>query len=332
MSVNKLSYSSVEKYLLCAKAWYLYYKCNLRECQVGSALFFGTSIDAGVNQLLSNKQNNTKIDAKIDYLKLIQKQKINEVETNLSKTSLIKYSNTDFDVNIISKEDTEMLQDTVSQDNLDNYHQDLIQLKREKRLTGEALKHFNLMSYTSLKQKGLMMIEEYEKSVLPTIEEVLDIQKFFSIKNTDGDEFLGFIDYIARLKDHKGIVIMDNKTSASAYKPTQAFESKQLMSYVGALRELNYTNEPISVGFNVMNKVIRKKKEPRVLIQTIVDKVNEDLIESVFEDYDRVNNAIHNGEFESSHPTCSKNNYGSQCLCQLPREQLVDISSLKEKK
>lgn len=332
--INKLSYTAINRYLNCPAAYKRYYLDNMREKVVGSALLFGSAIDNALNTLLLNKQNNVKSDiskAKKEFLKLIHKQSINNVETELSKTNLIKYSNTDFDPDVLTNTENKLLQDVVSQSDLSNYHEDLIQLKREKRLTGEALEHFNYMSWVSLKQKGLLFIDAYEEQVIPTIDEVIEIQKFISIKNDEGDEFLGFVDYIARLKDENGIFIMDNKTSSSAYKPTEAKTSKQLASYVGVLNELGYTKETLKVGFNVLNKKIRKKKEPKVYIQIIKDTVDNNLIDRVFNDYDLVNSAIHEGHFESNSPECSKNNYGSPCLCELPLDQLVYVPK-KERK
>lgn len=338
---NKLSYTAVEKYIQCPKAYYLYYIRNMREKLVGSALIFGTAVDAGVNTLLQSKQNNptpddgyiftTLTDAEGQFLKLMHQQKINGIQTDLARTSLIKYSNTDFDVDVITKEQTKELQEYTKQKDLKEHHEYLVQLKRQALLFGEAQKQFDYMSYLSLTQKGLMMIDAYQDQVIPNIEEVLDIQKFFSLKNDEGDEFLGFIDYICRWKGIPGIVVKDNKTSSSAYKATQADESKQLHSYVGALNELEYTKEPISIGFDVLNKVIRKKKEPRVNIQLITGKVNPDLIDAVFQDYDIVNEAIHDGLFESKHPECSKNNFGSPCLCQIPKENLIHVPRSEKK-
>lgn len=338
---NKLSYTAVEKYIQCPKAYYLYYIRNMREKSVGSALIFGSAIDVGVNTLLESKQAHpnqddgliftTLIDAEEQFIKQITKQKLNGVETDLSKTSLLKYSNSDFDPDVLTKEQTKELQDFTKQKSLDSHHEYLVQMKRQGLLTGEAHRQFNYMSWLSLKQKGLMMIDAYQKQVIPNIEEVLDVQKFFSLKNDEGDEFLGFIDYICRWKGISGIVVKDNKTSSSAYKASQADESKQLHSYVGALNELGYTKEPISIGFDVLNKVIRKKKEPRVNIQFIPGKVNTDLIDAVFQDYDTVNEAIHDGLFESKHPECSKNNFGSPCLCQVPKDALIHVPKSEKK-
>ena len=331
---NKLSYTSVEKYMQCPRAWYLYYLRNMREKTVGSALPFGTAVDSAINELLIAIQAGNAFfipDIHTKFEEQWKTQKINGISTDLSKTSLIKFTNTDFDVEILNKEDLKFLKDMVHQKDLETYHEDLIQLKREKRLTGESLKHFNLMSYTSLKQKGHMFINAYIDQVLPNIEEVLDVQKFFSLKNEEGDEFLGFIDYICRWKGIPGIMIKDNKTSSSVYKINQANESKQLQSYAGALIETNYTNEPLSIGFDVMNKVIRKRKEPKVNIQFIKGEINTKLIDQVFSDYDLVNSAIHAGKFESNHPSCSRDNFGSPCLCQIAKENLIYVPRSEKK-
>ncbi len=309
MQNNRLSFSAVEKFLNCPAAYKKYYIENMREKLTGSALIFGGALDKGLNDLLENKQDYTK-----SYEDLMNKTNLNGKQLDLSLTDLIQYGNQDFDMDILTQVEKDLLDLYCGTWKLKDHHQQLVQLKRQGELTGEALREFNYMSWLSLKRKGLMFLEAYKEQILPNIKRVIEIQKYFSIKNEEGDEFIGYIDFIAEYKDGR-IVIFDNKTTSSAYKEDSARTSKQLASYLGALQELgfNFGTQNVYVGYIAINKTVRKKKEPLVNIQVIIDKIPDQLVDSVFEDYDKVNSAIHAGQFPENYPDCSSK-YG-KCFC-----------------
>lgn len=318
---NRLSYSSVEQYLNCPKSWYLKYIRNMKEKYTGSALIFGSALDKALNKLLEG--NTTSIN--LTYLDSMTFSEVNGELLDLRVTDLIQYGNQDFDVDVLTQQERQELELYTMQWDLKKHHENLVQLKREKNLNGEALRHFNYMSWMSLRRKGLLILGAYKEQVLPQIKRIVSVQKEFSLKNDEGDEFIGFIDFIAEFDDK--VVIFDNKTTSSAYKDDSARTSKQLASYLGALEELKFDfgTKDIHVGYIAINKNIRKKKEPRVNIQIIIDKVPEDLINSVFEDYDKANVAIHNGEFEPSYPNCASK-YG-KCFCQ---SELVHVPKVNK--
>lgn len=335
---NQLSYTAIEKYKTCPKMYFQHYIRGIREKYVGSPLIFGGAFDEGLNVLLSpgHPLDYSPLDrAKVKFLVEMKSNKLNGVDTKLETTDLVAYSNTDFDVDILTDDDLEIIkiefkEDDLTLDYLKKVHEDLVNLKRTNQLKGVDLREFNFLSWISLQRKGLLFLEAYDKQIIPLIKRVIVVQKEFEIVNDDGDKFKGLIDLVAELHDGR-IVVFDNKTSASRYKEDQARTSRQLAGYFGVLQELGFFEEhkidldKLHIGYLVIVKKIRKKKEPRVDIQVIIDKVDPDLIDAVFEEYDVVNQKIHSGEFPANPENCKSLNFG-KCFCKLNKDQLVDVS------
>lgn len=184
--------------------------------------------------------------------------------------------------------------------------------------------------WESLKRKGIIILEEYNKKALPRINKLLEIQKKVIIGNSDGDKIEGYIDLIANLDE--GNYILDNKTTSVKYKSNSASESDQLNLYY-FLEKDSYKLD--GVGFIVMNKNIRKehikncskcKKEfnnNRLMkckeckidlkhvetkfscdIDFILNKPDLSLVNSVIEKFDKTNNDILDEKFDKNYKSC----------------------------
>ncbi len=322
----------MEKYNQCGRWYFLHYLRGIREKVTGSALIFGSAFDKGLNTLLvtENPHLDYLEEAKLVFLKAMQTNKLNYVDIDLETTDLVSYGNEDFDDDILTDSDRDQILSEFSEDDIPDFsfktfHKDCLELKRAKTLKGKKLRQFNYMSWVSLKRKGLLFLDAYNEQVLPNIKRIIAIQKEFSVKNDEGDEFNGFIVLIAEYHDGR-IVIFDNKTSASRYKDDSVVTSKQLASYYGILEELNLDLDPkqVHIGYIVIVKKIRKKKLPLVDIQILIEKPNEKLVEEVFSNYDEVNKAIHDGKFPAKPETCR--GFFGKCFCSLKKEETVDIS------
>lgn len=164
--------------------------------------------------------------------------------------------------------------------------------------------------HESLYRKGLMFLEAYNEQVIPKIKRVLGTQIPISIKNAMGDEIVGFIDLKCEWEDGR-ILIVDNKTSGRAYKTDiiQTVDASQLALYGFVDKEHD------ALAYFVINKEIRKKKEPRVVIQTIIDTAPKEIVEKTLDSFDQTLYNIRNGLFPSNHPDCFA--YGEECTCQL---------------
>lgn len=265
---NRLSYTAVETYLRCPKEYYLHYIGNLREETTGSALVFGNAMDAGLNALLQG--NN-------DYQQVFKDTLIK------NKTKSVRYSKSDIDESLVSFVPSNL--------------EELLQKKTHNLFNEEDQAQFNDIAFESLLAKGKLIIEAYKEQVMPLIKRVISVQKTFSLSNEEGDQFIGFIDLIAELHDGR-IVVFDNKTTSVKYAEDSVKNSKQLATYL-----ISEGNESTLAGFIAVHKKILKR-EPRVKIQVIIDNVDESVINSTFDDYDKVNNLIKDGEFPRNNDSC----------------------------
>lgn len=318
---NSLSYTAVEMYLQSPKAYFFHYICGLREKVTGSALIFGNAMDAALNAMLVPKDGK---NYKEVYHEAMTQQMINGVIEDLALTANVRYSNSDFDKNVLTEEDLKQLEQVFKKDPLELY-ETLLERKKYKIITPAELKVFNSLSYKSLYNKGLLMLEAYETQVKPRIKKVLEVQKFVRLDNDTGDEFIGYVDLVCEWEDGR-IIIFDNKTTSVKYEDGSVKESKQLATYIIALEEKYNTRY---TGYIAIPKKIRSKKLPRVEIQIIIDQVDEKVIDETFETYDNVNQAIKRGEFPCNPEGCC-NVYG-QCkfykLChEGSMEGLIDVS------
>jgi hypothetical protein len=310
----RLSYTQNEKYQTSPRAWYLHYMLKLREEKTGSPLVFGNAIDNALNQLIANKflTPSERQDPVEVFKQAWRTQTLNQEKVDLSKSDLIKYSKSDLDLYLLTDLDHKQIE--------------------KDRIRPEWL---------CLEKKGLMMLEAYEQQVLPHISDLIAVQKYFKIGNNDGDEIIGFIDLIAKFKVNDNVpheldkyreynnktIIFDNKTTSIKYDDDSVKVSKQLGTYSEAPGVGNHDAE----GFIAIPKKIRKQKEPKVPIQIIIDKVEQEVVDSVFESYMNTLNGIKLGKFECN--GCEKAVFGCpyKTYCASNGTDLTGLVYSKEK-
>lgn len=289
----QLSHTAKELYLRCPLAYYMHYILNLREEKVGSALPFGSAVDDALNVLLMEKDLEK---AKTAFEKILREPKINgktlDLQTNPEN---VRYSKSDFDPALFTEKELDDLE-------------------------GKQ----DLASYESLKRKGFMFLDQYNEQIMPKIKKVHEVQKFVQVKNSLGDKIVGYVDFICEWEDDR-LLIVDNKTSSMKYKDDVIKkEAKQLAFYQEAVR-MQYPSD--AVAYIVMNKKIRKRKEPKVVIQEIIDNVPEDLYNKTFDEFDEVLYNIRMGRFYSNTPECDMP--WGKCVCKKYHESGgVDASGL----
>lgn len=154
-----------------------------------------------------------------------------------------------------------------------------------------------------LKRKGYMILEAYVEQVLPKIEKVLLVQHEVALTNELGDSLIGIVDLVAQIGGQT--YILDNKTSSIKYAEDSASISHQLGTYFEALKD-EYKLD--GVGYIVIPKNLRKKKEPRVPIEMKFGQVSEDILNETFEMYETALDGIKNGRFE-----CGRNQKNGCC-------------------
>lgn len=290
---NRLSYSAVERYNVCPRAYFYHDIAKIREKVVGSALVFGSAMDSALNALMKPGSKEDPYQAFEDSWRLA---KINEVEERLSTTDNVRYSLGDLDVSVLDEATSKRLKRYIDQADI------LIQKRRSKLMTPKDEKVYNFLAWHSLRAKGRMMIDAYLKEIKPNVKRVIAVQKSFMLENEEEDRFIGFIDMICEWKDGR-IVVFDHKTTSSNYTEDSVKESRQLATYFTV--EDSITRDNLFAGFIVLHKNIRKK-DPRVKVQIFIDKIPDDLIEKVFEDYDTVNTKTKNGDFTKNYDSCER--------------------------
>lgn len=244
----------------------MHYLMRVRPIQVGSPLVFGGCLDEAFNSLLLNKKNGEPIDvpgAKTTFDQTFSKQKINGIETNLWESGAVRFSKADFDESLLEPEDF---------------------------ISGKDL------SWCSLRRKGHMMIDAYADQAIPKIQEVYLIQHEIALENELGDKFTGIVDLLCKWEDGK-TYLTDNKSTSVKYDENSASESPQLASYFEALKD-DYDID--GVLYITVSKKIRKHKLPRVPIEFVFGKVNDELLEKTFKEYEDVLSGIKRGEFRCS--------------------------------
>lgn len=340
--MTKLSHSAASKYQQCGRAYKLHYIDKIRPKVTGASLVFGGAIDEALNSILSGKD-----DYKEVFLNKFTNTTINKVDRYIPTYLDVVYSTADFDADLITDEDREFIAEKSGHPNVDDSISQ-VRTKRNKSglesLTENERLVFNLANWCSLKQKGLLMLDAYKKKVLPKIKKVIDVQKKVTLRNSDGDEIVGYVDLVAEIEGH-GVVILDNKTSAMDYEDDSVIVSPQLSLYVHILEDEYKTRK---AGYIVMKKTIAKNKskickscgydgsegrhttcsntidgkrcggeyaikiKPEVFIQFIVDEIPEKTEEIVLENFDVINDGIKKGVFHRNFNSC-QNWYGNYC-------------------
>lgn len=269
--MSKLSNTSINRYLTCPRSYKLRYVDNLVTESKGSPLFFGSALDDALNVLLKPKDGDP--SAEEVFLTKWNKQADNQyILVDLMENENINFSQSDFDADLLQKEDWAVAYRRIKELGLDESLgpikiRDII-LNRKKQLGWEELtlsekKYYNLLAWLSLKRKGLILIAAYKEKVLPRIKEVIDVQKYVTLDNGTGDTIRGYVDLIVRWEDDS-IVVLDNKTSSMKYEEDSVINSQQLALYKLILNDLStkadsgWSHQINKAGYVVLRKNIKK--------------------------------------------------------------------------
>ena len=300
MDKIKLSHSKAQKYLFCPKQYELHYEQKIRSRILGSPLFFGLACDEAINRLLldlkdgnlTEEEEGTIEKTPLELFDFHMKNaNINGKDIKILDYPHIQFSKADFDISLLSDDDiVELGEDRKYWTDLVSWYYTELRSKNPK-ITEEETVEFNRINWLSLYRKGEMIIEKYKEEILPQIDKVYAIQKPVSLPNEDGHEIIGFIDFICSFKNDPEVkYIVDNKSSSKAYKMSDLEESEQLHTYAES-EGLDH------IAYIVYEKNIRKR-EPRVRINILKGKINEEIMEVVFDNYEKVLYGISQKDFK----------------------------------
>lgn len=255
---NKLSYSQLTKYMFCPTSWKYHYKERIREHKMHAALLFGSAVDNASQVMLKTRELAPTL---IEWKEQWSRQMVDGVMTELATSTKLVYANSDFDVDLLTPENWEILATTYDlidveatlkriYSNKDYIGWDFLP-DNEKRILNHA-------NWFCLLRKGETMLTAFHKKVMPNIVEVLSIQEQAVLDNGQGDEIVGYVDFVVKWKGMDKPVILDLKTSARDYDKDAVVTSPQLSLYLHAL-SAKYGNTR-SAGFIVLKKQLNKNK------------------------------------------------------------------------
>jgi hypothetical protein len=333
----KISHSAREKYTLCPRKYKLHYVDRLRGPLIPSPLFFGSALDEGFSHLLLSKKVNlteeeltqqlTRTAEEVFYQKMLEIQHNGET-VQLKQNPFADYYTSDFSSELLNNSHLESLQSLEPNykliDFIDFHFQCKEQLRAKKKLQPDERLLYNFISWTSLVEKGKLMLSAYNRDIVPQIEEVHSLQKRISLSNPDGDEIVGLIDFTASFKDQPGVkYVMDNKTSSEPYKADSVEQSEQLSTYCEA--------EGLkTAGYAVVQKKLFKR-EPFIRTQLIKGEIPEKTFEKTLDSFEKTCYSIESGQFEQNWNSCFA--FGRMCeyfkLCKY--DDKTDLVKLPEK-
>ena len=268
-----LSHSRAQTYMSCSEKYRLHYEESLRPDKAFSYLFFGSKVESGLDVLLLRKKKDLTDEEKAlsercpfeVFDENFNTVEINGEELDARTTDKIIYTKKDFDENILTDEDVELIENGCNQ------------------------------GWVCLRRKAHLLIEAYEEEVIPQIEEVLSIQEKVDLSNEVGDSLIGYIDFIARFTDGVTYVV-DNKTASRAYDDNAVEISEQFATYC----EYKGIDDACYI---VMEKNIRRK-DPKVRITVLKGVVSESTKQVVFKNFDGVVDGIKNEEYSKNYDSC----------------------------
>lgn len=304
----KLSNSAIDKYKTCAYMYHLHYNKRIRDTGNPSPLIFGIALDEAFNILLLRKkpdltEEEKELVAKYPTPHSYLKEKMAKV-----KWETVDFNRADFDENLMSEE--------------------------EKKLPEHE------RGYLSLLRKGNMMLDAYEKEIMPLIARVHSIQCDNKLINAEGDELVSKADFIADWKELGNKVLFDNKTSSKKYPKNAVIDSQQLSiyseaeevpvcGYIVCVKKLDWTKQKAcrvcghkyTTAHRTCNKVENKVRcngevdveyiNPKVIIQVIIDEIPIETKDIVFDEIERHANSIKNERFDKNWDSCYQ--YGRKC-------------------
>jgi len=260
---TKLSHSAKDKINTCGALYKYHYIDRLRPDNTTSALFYGKALDDAFGTMLMEKMSPPPPILECPYevfKKALEYTEING-EKVLTTDIRCQYYKGDLEPSLCSDPDRA-----------------LVLIEHYSSLKDELLQEFNILANESLLNKGKLILDAYQAQVMPQIERVYSIQEKVSLPNDEGDEIVGYIDFICSFIDEPNVqYICDNKTSSKNYKSDSVTTSEQLATYCD-YKLLN------KAAYIVVNKTM-KRKEPYIGIQIIRDTIPDSMFESVFDTY-----------------------------------------------
>lgn len=261
-----LSYSGASSFKACPEKFYL-----SKEWQAKgnfSYFVFGSAVECGITSALEERDRDKMLAA---FERNWKAEKADDPEKSkpIFDNWEIEYSSKDLDMDLLEGEDvrldqwvTELFND-VTQTWKPALFGIFAKMKDKKALTESEDKFYKRAAWLSMKKKGEYMLNSFFDSKLKEIKGLATIdgkpaaQLRIDIPSPDGDNIVGYVDYVVEMNDGK-IVILDCKTAASAYDEHKLVTSEQLKTYAAALA--HHFDEVPEIGYLVLVKKLNTDK------------------------------------------------------------------------
>jgi hypothetical protein len=309
---NRLSHSSINKFLQCGEAWRLHYRERIRPTEIGSALIFGSAIGKAFEAALDPTKNAVENAATpkeiFDYH--FTYADVNGVLTNLKESDDVAYSKYDLDPEL-----------------------------------GDT-------PWDSLRAKGHLILDAFESKFLPLVEKIWSTEEKIELANEEGDSSIGFADAVLSIRGYDRPIIMDFKTAARRYEPDAVLTSVQLSQYLHILgpkydtRTAGYAvflkniiknrvktctlcgfdgsgsrhQKCPNMTLHLVDEVEKRcngewaeKIKPEAEMQIIIDEIPENFENFVIDNIATVNDAIKANIFVKNVNSCKDNGWGRPC-------------------
>lgn len=360
---TRISYSAVNTFKKCPSKMYL--SKQYKPIKQTSAFGFGAAVESAVEHLLRGGSLEEAYGIFKDQWKIRPKNKWEKAKPIFDNAE-IEYYNSDFDKNLIDDiaiEVFDMWAKEVMGREEQNYF-DFVsnvqdKLKQDHPVGQKELRLFNRIMWYCCRKRGPLMIKAFRDELLPIVEEVIACQKPVNITNTDKDRLTGYIDFILKLKDVDGPVVIDLKTAGKAYEEHDLDASDQLRIYAAA-EQIN------NIGYLIVRKDIKHDKictdcghvrengrltncaecydkkaktggkylntKSYAITQVLVKTITDEEMEETIEDFSEVLDAIKNGIRWKNPNSCFDYNrkceYYDHCW---KGKKLSEIEHLKKK-
>lgn len=289
---------------------------------------------------------------KSGFDQLFTYQMINKELEDVRTSHFVDYFASDFDRDILTEQDLTSLKTFINNagyikdpnnpssgrpDVLDLFDEIQGYIKDGQELDSTDRSFYNYSCWLSLRRKGHLLLEHYKDEIMPKIKRVVSVQKKVTLPNDEGDEIIGYIDLEAELYDEDGVITLDNKTSSSKYKMTDINDKGQLLiydeytdngkaGYIVLLKKIKYEvtvkcdsceekssrrlkNCPVK---GCDGKMHEHSKVPNVESQILVDNIDNDKKDLLFDKICGILSNIEKEEFPQNRDSCFQ--FGRKCI------------------
>lgn len=253
-----ISYSKVNTFKACPQKYYLTkaYPPDMN----ASALPFGKAVESGVDVLLDGGSMEEAFKVFETEWHTASATRWSGPQPVWDNLEIFYYAN-DYDDKLIKEEDEAKVEDWFAsleskykkktwKEQMDKF---MAQIKENSNIVDEERKFAHRVLWLCCLNRGRLMLEAFERDLLPHVEKVVAKQKDIKIDNEDGDKLVGIIDYIFKLTDFDEDVLIDLKTAGKHYSNHDLNTSDQLASYAAA-EKIN------KIGYMILLKMIKHSK------------------------------------------------------------------------